>query len=148
MNEETVLIIDTVGPEATKALCFTTNRMIVAEVGECFGAYSGEFPLAALLHNLWRGRRMRQLRNLSPEGILTANKKNFAVSYAEIVKVELFVVRRDRMIRITASAATHEFLLDKPKEVQNYANALRPVLADKLAEGMKPLPYPLSGNEE
>ncbi|MCK4368702.1 MAG: hypothetical protein KAV68_03415 [Dehalococcoidales bacterium] len=132
MNEETVLLI--IKTTGAKALCFTTNRMIVAEVGEPSDAYSaGYAPFASLARDLWRGRRIRKIMKLSPEGILTANKKNFAVSYAEIVKVELFVVRRDRMIRIRASADTYEYLLAKPKEFQNYANVLRPVLADKLA---------------
>ena len=112
MNKETVLII---GTTETKALCFTTNRMIVAEVGASSDAYTVSFaPFASLLLDLRQRKKLRHLRNLSPEGILTANKKNFAVSYAEIDKVELFVVRPYQKIRITAGAATYEFLLPKP----------------------------------
>ena len=131
MNEETVIIIETT---ETKTLCFTTDRMIVAEVGAPGDAATASFaPFAVLLAELMRHRKMRRLRKLSPENILTADRKNFVVSYAEISKVELFRSRPGLKVRITASASTYEFLLAKPKKFQSYVNDLRFVLAGKLA---------------
>ncbi len=131
MNEETVIIIETT---ETKALLFTTSRMIVAEVGAPGDAATASFAsFSVLLAELMRHRKMRRLRKLSPENILTADKKNFAIPYAEIGKVELFGGRASKKILITAGTSTYEFLLSKPKEFQRYVNDLRFVLAGKLA---------------
>jgi len=79
-------------------------------------------------------KKKEQLSKLSPESILTADKKNFAIPYTEVTQVEMLKKRRFHaaMVRIVAGAKKHQFVLDKPKELENYVNILRPVLEDKL----------------
>ena len=115
VNEEILVVIET---KERKTLYFTSNRVILAK-------YGGQ--------------------GLLPESILTAHKKNFAIPYTEIHKVELLkkeiwiglglslsYLGFGRRVRITATAKKHEFRLRKGQELDYYANTLRPVLADKL----------------
>lgn len=128
MNEEILVVIDT---NERKALYFTSNRVIVAKVGG--QALSMAFGIAgALAESRMQAKKKEQLSKLTPESILTADKKNFAIPYTEITKVELFKKMFGRKIRIIVGGKKHEFSLGKPKELESYVNTLRPVLADKL----------------
>lgn len=128
MNEEIVEMIETAD---RKALYFTSNRVIVAKLGgQALSMAFGVF--GALAESRMRAKKKEQLSKLSPESVLTADKKNFAIPYSEITKVEFFKKMLGRKIRIIAGAKKHEFGLSKPKELESYVNSLRPILADKL----------------
>ncbi|MEE9198597.1 MAG: hypothetical protein V3U26_02245 [Dehalococcoidia bacterium] len=136
VNEETLV---TVVPAQARVLFFTSNRLIVANVEVTawinvlyvFAMIGG--LIIGLVRARTRAKKTEKLSKLSPESILTADKKNFGISYAEISNVKLFKRGRGRKIRVTAGAAKHEFWLSQPKEFENYVNVLRPVLAEKLA---------------
>lgn len=128
MNEEILVVIDTT---EKKALYFTSNRVIVAKLAG--SALSWAFGMGgAIAEARMAAKKKEQLSKLSPESILTADKKNFAIPYTEVTQVELLKKRFGRKIRIVAGTAKHEFWLGKPKELENYVNTLRPVLEDKL----------------
>lgn len=128
MNEEILVVIDTT---EKKALYFTSNRVIVAKLAG--SALSWAFGMGgAFAEQRMAAKKKEQLSKLSPESILTADKKNFAIPYTEVTQVELLKKRFGRKIRIVAGTAKHEFWLGKPKELENYVNTLRPVLEDKL----------------
>lgn len=129
MNEEILVVIDC----TVTALYFTSNRVIVAKLAG--SALSTFFGLGGMLaEQRMAAKKKEQISKLSPESILTADKKNFAIPYTEVTQVELLKKRRFRvpMVRVVAGAKKHQFVLGKPKELENYANILRPILEEKL----------------
>jgi len=136
VNEESLV---TIVPVPAKALCFTSNRLIVANVNITewirllwvFAMVGG--IIIILVANLTWAWKTKQLSKLSVESILTADKKNLAIPYTKVRKVELFKEGRGRIIRIISDTGIQEFNLIKPKEFEDYVNVLRPVLADKMA---------------
>jgi len=128
VNEEILEVIETTD---RKGLYFTSNRVIIAKLGgQALSMAFGVF--GALAESRMRAKKKEQLSKLSPESILTADKKNFAIPYTEVTKVELFKKMLGRKVRITVGAKKHEFSLSKPKEFENYVNVLQPLLGDKL----------------
>lgn len=131
-------IVQVIETTDDKALFFTYSRLVVAHVeglGESavYGndALSILFNLFALGHSLGAAGKLKQLSKLSPEEVLAAHSLNFAIPYAEIIKVELFKKMLRRKIRVTAGT-TLEYWLSKPRQVKRYVNALRLILPDKL----------------
>ncbi|MFC1925603.1 hypothetical protein ACFLW2_02780 [Chloroflexota bacterium] len=121
-----------------RALCFTSNRLIIANVDGTRLIYAF-FILAALggliivlLQGRARTKKTELLKDLSPEMILAADKKNFAIPYTELGKVEMYKKMRQRKIRITDDTAKYEFSLSKSKEFEDYVTVLSPLLNDKL----------------
>lgn len=132
MSEEILEVVDT---KQAKVLYFTSSRVIVANIkaggglglGLAFGALGG------LVEARMQAKKKEQLSKVSPESILTADKKNFAIPYADINEVELrkkLMGRRE--IRLTTGAAKYDFDLRKAKEFEKYLNTLRPIFGDKL----------------
>lgn len=133
MSEEILEVIETKQP---KVLYFTSSRVIVGNIGGgarsvglgiAFGALGG------LAEARMQAKKKEQLSKLSPESILTADKKNFGIYYTDITQVELrkkLMGRRE--IRLATSVAKYDFDLKKPKELENYINTLHPILGDKL----------------
>ena len=127
MQEE---IIATIEMKKEQALFFTPTRVIVATLvgkGTSTGMKVGLGWAGRIAVSEMRKHRLEELSQVSPESILTADKKNYAIPYEETTKVEL-----GKKLRIFAGPKKHEFKLSKGKERENYANALRPVLGDKL----------------
>lgn len=134
MSEEILTVIG-VRSNVPTALYFTSSRVIVARtastaariVGYAFG-WGGQ---AAEEHG--EDKKAEELSKLPPESILADNKKNYAISYTDIIQVELFKkMLSGQQIRITAGKDKYQFRLSKPKEVANYINILRSVFGDKL----------------
>jgi hypothetical protein len=130
MSEEILEVVDT---KQAKVLYFTSSRVIVANIkaggglGLAFGALGG------LAEARMQAKKKEQLSKVSPESILTADRKNFAIPYADINEVELrkkLMGRRE--IRLTTGAAKYDFDLGKAKEFEKYLNTLRPIFGDKL----------------
>ncbi len=135
MSEEILCVAETVAGAGylEEMLYFTSNRLIIAKI-ESKGARfdpTGVFDLVSLFK---RGKKVRDLGKLSPEGILGADSRNFAIPYVEVSKVELFKKMLGKKIRITtATDEKHEFWLSKPKEFEKCVDMLRPLLGDKLS---------------
>lgn len=130
MNEEILEVIET---KDRKALYFTSNRVIVAKLGG-MGLTLAFGVLGALAESRMRAKKEEQLSKLSPQSILTADKKNFEIPYTEVSKVEMSKGFLGSKIRIiTVGAKKHQFKLSKPKEFQSYVNVLQPILSDKLS---------------
>lgn len=134
MSEEILCVVETVAGAGylEEMLYFTSNRLIRAKIESKAARFdpTGVFDLVSLFK---RGKKVRDLSKLSPEGILGADSGNFAIPYVEISKVELFKKMRGKKIRITTATEKHEFWLSKPKEFEKCVDMLRPVLADKLS---------------
>ena len=131
MSEETLItVVPTTANPQSKVLCFTSNRVIVADVHYNLIIYVLGGLIAGPLQYRTRNKKAEALSMLSPESILTDDKKNFAVPYAELDKVELKM--KGRGVRIIAGTAKYEFWLNKPQDFEDLDNKLRPVLADKL----------------
>ena len=129
MNEEILEVIETTD---RKGLHFTSNRVIVAKLGgQALSMAFGVF--GALAESRMRAKKKEQLKKLSPESILTADKKNFAIPYTEVTKVEMSKGFLGGKVKITVGAKKHQFKLSKPKEFQSYVNVLQPILSDKLS---------------
>jgi hypothetical protein len=136
VNEEALV---TIVPAGARAVCFTSNRVILANVDATpliyvlfvFAMLGG--LIIGLVQQRTRRRKTEELNKLSPASILTADKKNSAIPYAELSKVELVKTIGGGKIRITVGTVKHEFGLSQPKELEGYVNVLRPLLAEKLA---------------
>lgn len=130
VNEEVLVVLSS----AKKALCFTSNWVIITNIvgfggiGYALGGLAGGIAEAVV-----RGKEIKGISERSPENILLADKENFAIPYTAISKVELSKKMLGLKIRITTAAAKYEFGLEKPKEFEKTVNNLRSILTDKLA---------------
>jgi len=130
-------------------LYFTLNRVIVAKTGGrspliiavviavilflTTGVLVGAIPLAIIIGILGKllakraGKKFKELSKLSPEGILTADKKNFGIPYPDIIRVEM---KKNKII-IFATKKEHKFGIRRKKEFESYLNLIRSVLPNK-----------------
>ncbi len=146
---ETILaVIETIG---YKALFFTQNRVIVANVEDSAPGWS--VPLLLFLPNSsssWS--KVRRVKKLPPEEILRQDFLNYAMTYSGIQSVQIFRKFVGHKIRITAeyTAITPASLsyekrmiwgrqnhqleswLSQPWRWKQYASTLASVLQDKL----------------
>jgi len=136
VNED---ILEIIWVNDLSILCFTSKRIIVAHFrgswGEpiASGAASGGFEgFGAFVEWDRREAKKEKLHKLSPEGILKADRKNFAIPYVEITKVELFKNWLGQKLRITVGTKKHEFSLRKSNDYYKCMFALRPLLSNKL----------------
>jgi len=77
-------------------------------------------------------RKFKELSEVSPESILTADKKNFGIPYPNITRVEM--KRRTffaNKIKIFTRWKKHEFGIVEKGESENYVNLIRSVLPNK-----------------
>ena len=134
MSEEILCVVETVAGAGylEEMLYFTSNRLIIAKI-ESKAARFDPTGVVGLVSLFKRGKKVRDLSKLSPEGILGAGTGNVAIPYVEITKVELFKKMRGKKIRIITATEKREFWLSKPKEFEKCVDMLRPVLADKLS---------------
>ena len=156
--------IDTIG---RYALYFTSDKVIVAKVSLgtalVWWILSGAFLILATFHvfllnilgvvifalvglaflGVWRlqernrPKKVKQLGELPPELILSADRRNIAITYAEIVRVEL--VKKPSSVTIstgkTSTGKTRREFLPRDarkEEMESYFFTLRSVLGDKV----------------
>jgi len=128
VNEE---ILEAIETKDRKVLYITSNRLIIAKLGgQALSMAFGVF--GALAESRMRAKKKEQLSKLSPESVLTANKKNFAIPYTDVTKVEMSKGFLGQKITITVGAKKHKFAPSKRKEFDDYVNVLQPLLGDKL----------------
>lgn len=131
---------------------FTSNRAIVGKLGGTGFAYdsddkTGGGILGPFLAPTLTMRKSLLYKNLSPEDILTENKKNFEIPYTEIIKVEwqetpspnlglfwsfftdLFAERGTNFLIHTHKKKYWFFV--KEEEYDKHGKILRSVLSDK-----------------
>ena len=151
--------IDTIG---RYALYFTSDKVIVAKVSLgtalVWWILCGASLLLATFHvfllnilgvvifglgglaflGVWRlqernrPKKVKQLGELPPELILSADRRNIAITYAEIVRVGL--VKQPSSVTISTGKTRREFLPRdaREKEMESYFFTLRSVLGDKV----------------
>ena len=133
VNEEILAVIST---NEGKALFFTSNRVIIAKLaslGSILGMRLAFGLVGEFLQRHKEAKKEEQLSEFSPESILKADKKNLEIPYTEITQVELFKKWLvGKLLRITVGKTKRVFIVDKPKKLQDCANALRPILGDKM----------------
>lgn len=97
----------------------------------------GLFGVGGVAVEAYRQKKKKEeLEQLSPESILTADKKNFAIPYSEITRVEMKKPGRfsGAKINFVTDKKTHKFVLRQKKELfDNSTNLVRSVLSDKLS---------------
>ena len=132
MHDEILDIIET---KDRKALCITPDKVIIAELGNAGGGPSlvAVFGLLGeVVDSERRGSKKEQIGKLSPEGILTADEKNFAIPYTEIIRVEMSKGFLGSKVKLIVGVREHKFKLKNTDEYYKCKFALKPVLGDKL----------------
>ena len=132
MREEVLAAIGTGKPEA---LFFTSNRVIIARTGGTASRVAMQSALGTLgmlAQQRREAKKKEELSKLTPESILSADKKNFGIPYEEITKVEFFKKMLWRKVRITTGTGKYEYYVAESKKQPEYVNTLRKVLGDKV----------------
>jgi hypothetical protein len=128
MKEE---IIATIEVQNNQAIFCTSCRAVVAKLvgtGTSVGmTFAFGWLASGIAESKMRAKKLKELSQISPESILTDNKKNFAVPYEEITRLEL-----GKKLKIFTGPKKLEFRLSNAKEREAYANALRPMLGERL----------------
>jgi len=120
-------------------LVFTSNRIIIARLVSGLGTALRGVTLGTLGWALTRrekGEKREEYGRLSTESILKADKKNFAIPYVGIIKIEMKKpgTFSGGKIKIFTSDKTHEFTFKEKKELfDERVNLVRSVLPDKLS---------------
>jgi hypothetical protein len=138
MSEEIKGFLKGEGPKSGQicALYFTTNRLLVTKTasGLAWGAAFGVIGAGIAKHNA--SKRSESLRELSPDSILSSDKKNYDIQYTAISKVEM---KKPSMLSkcvlrvYTIDNKKHFFLLDDKKDFGNQFNLVNSVLSSKLS---------------
>lgn len=126
-------------------LFFTSDRLIVARTEEKRYS-SGRTELLLTIIARQRDRKVleegeereRMYMTTQPDNILAADKKNFAMSYSDIVKVEMKKPGRVRSGKITITTTTREkpykYPLREGREVfDKHVNLVRSLLPNRLS---------------
>ncbi|HEY55217.1 MAG TPA: hypothetical protein G4N91_02920 [Dehalococcoidia bacterium] len=125
----------------SRDLFFTSDTMIVAKkssmpmfTGWALGGYIGGF----IADSAYKGLKGIKLSELSPDKILRDNKRNFAIRYDEIDKIE---IRRKAfpfgLVQITINTSTDKHVFDwglgLARDLKKHTSFLVPLLSDKLS---------------
>ena len=114
-------------------LYFTPSQVIVAKTG---GSNGWIFALGAIIGPIVAQReaakKSDKLNKLSAEGILNANKRNFAILYGEITRIH---VGKNRTLYITTSNNNYKYyiLMNRKERIDTYISLLHSILPDKLS---------------
>lgn len=127
-------------------LYFTPNRAIVAKTGGVrwywlllviiLGGIALGLILALIIAAIIARRakkKFKKLSELSPGGILRADKKNFEIPYPDITRIEMKkrTFLRSKIEIILTSREKHKFNILRKKEFEDYVNLIRSVLPNK-----------------
>jgi len=128
MHEDILEAIETTD---RKMLYITPDKIIIAKL-ESFTSYVVTQPLPLLGYVDVYAKEKERLGKLSPEAILTADKKNFAIPYSEITRLEMSKGFLGSKVKITIGVNKYQFKLRNINEYYKCMSALKPVLEDKL----------------
>jgi hypothetical protein len=98
-------------PSDHKTLYFTPNRVIVAKTGGKAGYLFGGIGAGITAYR--EQKKREELRKLSPESVLRADKHNFAIPYSDILRVEM---KKKRFSGSICLIAGHKFGKDMKKK--------------------------------
>jgi hypothetical protein len=136
-------------------LCFTENRLIVSKTGGKGKALGVALAFGAIGSGLAarsEKKKREELKKLTPESVLKADKNNFAIPHSNIVRMEMKKKRFSAFVRVIADQQfgkdmkrkkdnrtqqdvyVFEKNLENKKEYENYLNLARSVLSDKVVE--------------
>jgi len=118
-------------------LFFTRDRVLVVKKGS-IAKFLGWGFMGSMADALYKGYKAGRLSELSPDKVLTANKRNFAISYDEISKIE---IRKWAFpfgawkITIETNTDKHAFdwALGAGRDVKKHTGFLVPLLSNKLS---------------
>jgi len=140
MSEEVLGIIQVLKTgfrSANQILFVTPDRVIVARKS---GASGGLFGVIGIAIQASKGKkREKEYLELSPEDVLKADKKNFALPNSEIREVELKCGGGNLVeLKIITSEKKHKWLVlpfevKKEQRTEDCENILRPVFGDRLS---------------
>jgi hypothetical protein len=123
-------------------LFFTSHRVAVAVLlsgGGMFGsAFSDTFSGGFTRFSDLAKKKREEYEKLSVDDILAADKKNYAIPYEEILKVEMKKPGTFSGIKMKISTGTkkHEFVFKKKKVLfDELVNLVRPLVGEKLSVG-------------
>lgn len=124
-------------------LFFTSKRVIVARTSGIPTAFliGGALGVGIAKHRATR--KYRKLSDVSAEAILAYSRKNYAIPYAEITKVEMnkpSVLLRGNTI-ISTTGKEHKFWMTKKREFMNQVDLLSSVLPDKICTRLSATEY-------
>ena len=140
MSEEVLGVIGVMRPAFARTiyetLFFTPDRVIVARTSGGLGTLFG--GIGAGIEAYRGAKKAEEMRKLSLESVLTADKHNYAISNSEITKVELRKKWTGIKINIETKDKTGKWtctgIPEKKKvKLEDYENILRPVFGDKLS---------------
>jgi len=120
------------------ALYFTSSRLIAAKTVNTT-LWGFLWPIGDHIALNKAKKRSEELKKLSFESILKADKKNFEIPYAEITKVEMKKARVLSVPEISIFTHTqkYEFVIWEKKEFDAHESLVRSVLPDKLSISLK-----------
>lgn len=113
-------------------LLFTSKRLIVAKISSSWSRFvGGAIPL--VIERYQQKKKKEKLDEILPDDVLETDKKNFAIPYSDIERVE---VKKPGTIsaatvKIITKEKTHQFGVRK-NLFDDFMNLMRSVLADKL----------------
>jgi hypothetical protein len=84
----------------------------------------------------WRQNKQHKRFLGAPESILSANKKNFEITYDDIIRVEIHpetrLPRRNPKINVVTATKQYKFLTTKKVKFEYYMDLLLPILPGKV----------------
>jgi len=147
MSEKVFGIIKVNRGNTRETLFLTPDRVIVARTSGGFGGMFG--GIGAVISEYKGKKKEKEYLELSPESVLTADKKNFAIPKSEITKVELKKRRFGKELNIATSKKKYEWsdkiyeehkwnvagLIPEKKDakLEDYEDILRPIFGEKLS---------------
>lgn len=117
-------------------LFFTSNRVIVAKTGNTFAWQYAFGAVGGIIEKKAIQKRSEEMKKLSVESILTADKKNFDIPYIEVNKVEMKKpgMLSGGIIKIFTNTKKYQFVLQNKKSYENYLNLMTSLFNVKLTE--------------
>ena len=125
----------------SKDLFFTSDSVIVANKSSkaMFAGWALAGPLAGYVtDSIYKGLKGKKLSELSPDKILRDNKRNFAIHYDEIGKIEIRKLAFPfGLVQITINTSTDKYVFDWDlgvgRDLRKHASFLVPLLSEKLS---------------
>jgi len=125
----------------SKDLFFTSDSVIVANKSSKagFAGWALAGPLAGYItDSIYKGLKGKKLSELSPDKILRDNKRNFAIHYDEIDKIEIRKLAFPfGLVQITINTSTDKYVFDWDlgvgRDLRKHASFLVPLLSEKLS---------------
>ena len=126
-------ILEAIETTDRKMLYITSDKIIIVKLGGLASFLATKVLMPSFGDSDVYARKKEKLGKLSPETILTDDKKSFAIPYTEITRLEMSKrFLGGPKVKITVGVNKHQFTLKDTNEYFKCMSALKPVLEDKL----------------